>query len=190
MKSYVIAIETDHISNQWADDTIQSGKTHGWNIEKFFGIDGKLKTLDDYQLKINDRNKKCHRNMQRPGTQGCFLSHYMLWNHCVDGNENVAIFEHDAILNKPLSGNCIIRDVLKLEGFVPSKPIYCGQWWEGARAYIVSPAGAEKLIKFVLEQGALPADVMLNSGIVDIDFDLSGVATFDKKDFSYTVDYK
>ena len=77
-------------------------------------------------------------------------------------------------------------DVLKFQGFTPAKKNAIGQWWEGARAYILKPAGAEKLIQWVKRNGAIPADWALKESIVNVKFDKGNKVTFSKKEFSFT----
>jgi hypothetical protein len=79
-------------------------------------------------------------------------------------------------------------DVIKLEGFRPSKPIAAGQWWEGARAYVISPRGASKIIAWVIKHGAMPADWMLCDGIVTVAHDQQGLVQVRQNAFSFTRD--
>ena len=81
------------------------------------------------------------------------------------------------------------EDVIKFEGFRPAKPMNVGQWWEGARAYCIKPAGAKKIVSWISKNGAMPADWCLNNGICNVDFDLDNKVTFSKKNFSFTKDY-
>ncbi|SVA91578.1 uncharacterized protein METZ01_LOCUS144432, partial [marine metagenome] len=129
----------------------------------FPGVDGKKETFKNYGLTIYQKNKKCKRYMSRPGTAGCFLSQWQLWNYCYNTNKTIAIFEHDVIFKKPMERQYKFKDVIKLEGFKPSKPVV-GQWWEGARAYLITPKGAKKIIDWTKLNGAMPADWMLNNG--------------------------
>ena len=125
--------------------------------------------------------------MQRPGTQGCFLSHWRLWNLCVQQNHTIAVFEHDVeFLAPPISID--FEHVVKFEGFRPSKPIPPGQWWEGARAYAITPAGAAKIIAWVHAHGAMPADWMLCNGIVDVKHDDHQLVRVRQNQFSFTRD--
>lgn len=105
---------------------------------------------------------------ERPGVRGCFLSHWQLWLHCVRLNEPIGIFEHDVLFEKSPSFENDFEHVLKLEGFdlKPSRP--AGTWYEGARAYIITPAGAAKLIEWVRTNGCLPADVAIGNDVVNI----------------------
>ena len=74
-----------------------------------------------------------------------------------------------------------------LEGFKKAKPIAPGNWYEGARAYRITPVGARKLLDWVFANGAMPADWMLCDGIVDMKFDKHSKVTF-KSGMSFTKD--
>ena len=76
--------------------------------------------------------------------------------------------------------------MLKFEGFKPAKKTPIGQWWEGARAYYLYRSGATKIVQWILLNGAIPADWALNSGILNVEFDLGGKVGFKKKNFSFT----
>lgn len=174
-------------SRMWAFNTLRIGKSLGWNLELYPGTNGQKETLADNGIKIYVNNKKCYRYMQRPGTQGCFISHWKLWKQVVDSKERMLICEHDVQFSKPPK-DYPTRDVVKLEGFFQAKPIEAGNWWEGARAYIISPEGAKKILDWVDKNGAMPADWMLCDGIVDIGFDRDSGVSFTPQTFSFTKD--
>ena len=98
----------------------------------------------------------------------------------------MCIFEHDVIFKRPM-GEIEDCDVYKFEGFNKAKPIAPGNWYEGARAYHITPDGARKLLDWVFENGAMPADWMLCDGIVDMKFDKNNKVTY-KSDVSFTRD--
>jgi GR25 family glycosyltransferase involved in LPS biosynthesis len=123
-----------------------------------------------YHLSINRQNKKCVKLFENLGVHGCFLSHWLLWKKCVELNENIGIFEDDVLFFKSFSDKKFI-DVLKLEKLKQGKKYAGGDWWEGAHAYIISPTGAKKILAWIDKNGALPADWMLGTDIVDIKFD-------------------
>ena len=50
--------------------------------------------------------------MSRPGTAGCFLSQFQLWNYCYHTNKTIAIFEHDVIFKKPMEQQYKFKDVI------------------------------------------------------------------------------
>ena len=189
-RGYIIHLKNHENSLEWANYALDTGKKLGWQLELYDGVDGTKENLNDYGVKIFAHNKKCVRLLSRPGTQGCFLSQYKLWNKCIEENEEICIFEHDVVFKKLFSIEQSFDHVLKFEGFRPAKPMNVGQWWEGARAYCLKPQGAKKLVDFVKTQGAMPADWCLNSGILDVVFDKSNKVTFDQKKFSFTKDLK
>ena len=187
LKGYIIRLEDFDDSQSWSQHAFNTGIKNSWSLEFFNGVNGRLTNLDQHQLRIYNGHKKCVKYMQRPGTQGCFLSHWHLWNQCAAGSDPLAIFEHDVeFLAPPVDVE--FQDVIKFEGFRPSKPIPAGQWWEGARAYAITPQGAKKIISWVNTHGAMPADWMLCDGIVDVVFDLDNRVRVRQNKFSFTRD--
>jgi len=171
MKSYIIYLPQFETSTAWATHALATGLEHAWNVELFAGVDGR--TVADnagwarWGIGINGANAKCRDMMERPGVRGCFLSHYRLWQQCLELNQPIGIFEHDIEFLKPFS-NKEFDHVLKLEGFNLKKSRPAGEWYEGARAYILKPDGAQRLIDWVQTNGAIPADVCIGLNVVDI----------------------
>lgn len=170
MRSFVIYLPNYTKSVDMATVVIDSGKQHGWNLELFEGVDGALHSLEDFKISTNQSNAKCRDMMSRPGVQGCFLSHWQLWNKCIQLNEPIGIFEHDIKFLGPMP-DIQVTGVFKLEGFHKKKPRPAGEWYEGARAYIIHPDAAAQLVNWVETHGALPADVNVGLDIVDIVLD-------------------
>lgn len=175
MKSYIIYLPQFETSTVWANRALSTGLAHGWDIELVAGVDGRTVVNDlDWQkfnIKINQSDSKCTKLMNKAGVRGCFLSHYMLWQRCVKIDEPIGIFEHDIEFVKG-SPNFNSTDLLKLEGFTLNKARPAGHWYEGARAYIITPQGAKKLITWIDANGCLPADVVIGDRVVKIDIDL------------------
>lgn len=153
-----------------ANRVLETGKRFGWDLELFDGVDGSTASLDQFNIKANQQNPKCRSMMDRPGVVGCFLSHWKLWNLCIELNEPIGIFEHD-IEFLSACPHAQFDDVLKLEGFLKKKPRPAGEWYEGARAYVLQPSGARKLVSWVNMHGALPADVNIGLDVVCIQLD-------------------
>jgi GR25 family glycosyltransferase involved in LPS biosynthesis len=179
MNSYIIILKDNLKSEKFGKLAIESAKQLQWNVERFDGIDGRTinnETFKSMNLFINQENKKCRTSFERPGVRGCFLSHYTLWKKCLEKNQNIGIFEDDVFFYKhpPIKK---FTDILKLEKLQQGKKYAAGDWWEGAHAYIISPKGAEKLINWTLKNGILPADIMLGTDILDIEFDDSNCVT-------------
>ena len=127
-----------------------------------------------------------------------FYSHYNLWSKCLELNENILILEHDAELIESIDVNELSNfdgDLLNLgkpnwgarvwkgEGILEReicdgfhdihKPengeCQCNtQWLFGAHAYVITPNGAEKLIKSAKSEGILPADTFLRQEVITI----------------------
>ena len=192
MKSFVIYLPKREQSVVLADRCLKTAKEHGWEVSLFEGVDGST-VLDDadwntWNIKINQENKKCRTVMQKPGVRGCFLSHWLLWNKCVDLNEPIGIFEHDVEFLKLAPDQLEFSDILKLEGFVEHTPRPAGIWWAGAMAYILKPEGATKLIQWVLNNGALPADVAIGADVLTVNFDKSNRVRYSIDEISFTRD--
>lgn len=170
MKSFVITLHKIPTSLEMARSVIESGVKNQWGVQMFLGIDGRYEHLDDYGLKIYKGYKKSFNAFSRPGTVGCLLSHYLLWIRCTELEENICILEHDVIIDKPFPA-VSFTDVYKLISGKETKPLRIGKWWNSGAAYCLTPSGAKKLIRFARTEGVMPADVMLNTGIVDIKFD-------------------
>lgn len=188
MKSYIIRLSNHKQSRNWAKESYDSGKYYDWNINYFNGIDGKISSLDDYNIKVNTLYKKGIRLFRNPGVVGCFLSHYLLWKKCVKDNENICILEHDTIIYDKLP-NIQFDDVLKLVKGPETKKMYLGEWWASGAAYCITPSGAKKIINFSETFGAMPADTMLNTGIAKIQFYSNKVVSVKKQKFSFTKDF-
>jgi GR25 family glycosyltransferase involved in LPS biosynthesis len=188
LKGYIIRLESHELSRAWSLHAMTTGQALGWNLEYCPGVDGRETDLAQHGIAIYQGHKKCVRYMARPGTQGCFLSHWQLWNQCVTRSEPMAIFEHDVEFLVSPSSSWPDTDVVKLEGFRPSKPIAAGQWWEGARAYVITPKGASKIIAWVVKYGAMPADWMLCDGIVTVAHDQQRLVQVRQNQFSFTRD--
>lgn len=166
MLSTVIVLRGHKKAESHLPRLLESAQQHGWNLNVFEGKNG---LAEPFNFKIDLRYPKGAKQFDRPGVRGCFSSHYELWKNCT---QTMAIFEHDVILNKPPPTCLPDTDVIKLDGFRPSKPAATGQWWEGAHAYIITPTAAKKLIAWTERWGASPADYMLGDKIVNVVFDL------------------
>lgn len=167
MKNFIICLSDYSKSMAMAQVALESGQQHGWQIELFEGVNGLNSALKDFDITINQQDAKCRAMMERPGVQGCFISHWQLWKLCDNLNQPIGIFEHDVKFLGPCPTDQF-TNVFKLEGFLKKKSRPAGEWFEGARAYIINPTGAKLLINWVEEHGALPADVNIGLDIVDI----------------------
>ena len=141
-----------------------------------------------------------------------FISHYKLWKKCVDDNESIIIFEHDANIDLTFDINLLNTfddDLLNLgkpnwgtriwEGVGIKRREICNEyhnihsfgegcqcnrtWLFGAHAYLLTVNGANKLLKSVGEDGILPADLFLRQEVLNI-YDLLPHPFSQKEEFS------
>jgi GR25 family glycosyltransferase involved in LPS biosynthesis len=118
----------------------------------------------------------------------CFLSHYQLWEHCVQVNEPIFVFEHDAVFVRKVSTDDLVRSNYKIIGLnnpigatrksqvfhqmVQNSPLdivpvpkidddKIPQGLAGNSAYFIKPSGASKLINLCRTYGAWPNDAIM-----------------------------
>lgn len=170
MLAAVITLTGLKESVQCAERCIRSGKKHGIEIEKYNAVtsdesqglrESRGIPLDGFRGKWSYLDK----------VVGCFMSHYTLWEHCYNSNEEVLIFEHDAVIvgdiprvaytgvlsfGKPSYGNYNRPPKLGVNKLCSK------QYFPGAHAYMVKPSAAKILIEEA-KKSACPADVFLHN---------------------------
>jgi len=182
MKSFIIVLKNHEKSEQLGQTAIESAQQYHWDLEMFNAIDGRNNSLENYNLKPTTLKKKPNRLFQKPGVVGCFLSHYILWKHCLTINQPIGIFEQDVVFQKENNNIVNFTEVLRLD-----KPDKIGKdhgtgiWWQGSHSYFLKPAGAKKLIDWSHKFGASPADHMLGTNIVDIQFNLDNLVVLSEE---------
>jgi len=190
MKSFIIYLPNFNNSTEWANNAYQSALKHSWNTQLYKGFDGRYSNLKEHGIFVNPDagTHKGQKLLEKPGVIGCFLSHYFLWQKSIKLNEPICILEHDVTIHKPMPDVEFI-DVIKLvSGPKGKQTVYDGNWWAGAMAYCISPQGAKKLISFVESKGALPADWMLCTSIIDLKFDNTDSVSYVTNSFKFTRD--
>ena len=192
MRSFVIFQNNNKMSVEFAQETISEAKKFGIDVRGWVGTNGLTEThkFQEYGIKkfLQDKIEKL------PGVQGCFLSHYELWQKCVKHNETMLILEHDGIFIRPLPVD--IEDhfihVMNLDPFDQFSDDYnkkieetmsqsvkyrdiaptgfdkAGSYMAGAYGYLIKPEGARRLIEFAQIRGALPTDKHIGTSVVDI----------------------
>lgn len=191
MKAYVITLLDSELSKQFSNKTIESGNKFGQHVEVWPAVNGSL-----------HGNEKLNRYGipgfllfgHAPGVVGCFLSHYEIWQKCVEMNETLMVLEHDAEFIRALPSN--IHDhysgVLKLDPYRPIEPDYktlvnasadesiqvieptaqgthrAGEFLTGTYGYCIKPKAAGDLINFAKEVGGLPSDVFMGRDVIEL----------------------
>ncbi len=118
-----------------------------------------------------------------PGIQGCFYSHYRLWQKCVELNEPITIWEDDIILTRnyfPVDWDDILvlalghpsktakyRHYLDNPEGVPCAADYYQSSMPGNCGYAIKPHAAKKLVE-TYAKTYLPADNAINQHHVKI----------------------
>lgn len=168
-KTFVIAIKNHPISEKQLCDCLESAKLHNWDVNVFWGVDGRTITNDTWaNEELFPRLDK--PTMNRKGVQGCFLSHYLLWKKCIELDEPIIILEHDAIIQKQWPVLEITDSVIKLHRYYKQKnPKYdtdTGLWSPSGHAYCISPDHAKTLINFVKKVGAFEVDRIIGTNVI------------------------
>jgi glycosyl transferase, family 25 len=195
MKSFIIRLKNNLISEKYADLCIKQAKKFNIDIEYFDAINGLEYQKHLEKLKIFPRYKF---KKGKAGVFGCFLSHYYLWRQCVHEQVPFIILEHDGYFIRPLPLDILDKfdDVLKLDNCDPYSKSYntlvqdlqhdqvvqqynnpqakfleknqTGNYLRGAYGYIIKPHAAKKIIDWINVNGFIPADQQIGSNIVDI----------------------
>lgn len=120
----------------------------------------------------------------RPGVIGCFYSHYRLWQHCVEIDEPILIFEDDVIFERgftPVDWDeilllCTGKEAHTHEFYstklynptgTPGTVKLRNSSMPGAVGYGLTPTGAKKLVSCYQEE-FLPADTAMNTHVVKL----------------------
>jgi hypothetical protein len=187
LECFAIYVEGHNEAEYYIPRLLANARSYGWNLTPYPGVDGRKMSCEKHLVKIDDRHKKVRKQMAKSGVQGCFLSHFRLWNECINLHKPIGIFEFDVkFTREPPKTLPDGIDVLKLAGFEPAKPVPTGQWWGGAYAYILTPMGAKKLLDWVFYHGASPADFMLADGVLDVGFDTKSRVELNSQGISTT----
>lgn len=186
MKGFVIRKKDDMLSERLSNKCVASGKKFGIHIEKFDGI------YSDHDAILARENLFPHNiivKKLRNGYKGCFLSHYLVWKKAIEFNEPILVFEHDAVIIRPLPENILsmFDTLLILDRFSREKnyiellsnkfslKIYEHQKFltvnnkdihrthiKGAHGVLIKPQGAIQIIKSIKKHGYLIPDVAIN----------------------------
>lgn len=139
---------------------------HGWQYDIFPAVDGRLLTPNHWaDIGVSMQGGKM---ASRPGAQGCWMSHWQLWNLSVDQQKPLIILEHDAVINAPWPQDLDIEPMLvKLYRHADTKfkPLF-GNWSKGSHAYTLTPSQAQCLIDFAQNNIAQAVDKHLGDRVL------------------------
>lgn len=190
MKNFIICLSKIESSLETALNLRKQLEEYGQDVELFegtYGNDAKImmqkegRTLHPWGIKgppkdgiIPEPDPNFHWG---PGIQGCFYSHYRLWQKCVELNEPITIWEDDIVLKRnymPIDWT----DVLVLALGHPTKTAkyihyfenpegepYAADYFQssmpGNCGYAIKPHAAQKLLN-IYSKTYLPADNAIN----------------------------
>lgn len=176
-KTYIISLintgADKHLKSakEWLPKSLESCNLHQWNVDVFSGVYGYNLTESDWDkhgLMAPTKSKKGNKSIgDLPGAQGCFLSHYTLWNTCILYNQPIVVLEDDAIVIAPMPHIESGLDLIKLHAPRKAGQSKLGHWSTGAFAYWISPSGAQKLVEFSRNNGPLLADKIIVSSVLN-----------------------
>lgn len=157
-----------HATSRAIADCERSLETHGWQFQNFAAVDGNKITDGDWQSIDVKMSPTAGKLPQRLGAQGCWFSHWALWNLCVESSKPLIILEHDAVIQGPWPRDLDIETcIVKLYRSAPCKEkVGLGIWSKGTHAYTITPHQANKLIDRARDWGASPVDKHIISGSI------------------------
>lgn len=142
-------------------------KHNRWSFTEWPAVDGftvDSSTWRSIGVELLDRGKI----VERPGAQGCFMSHWSLWQHCLTFGP-LTVLEHDAIVTAPWDSSIdYSKAITKLHVDRGTKENdITGAWGRGAWAYTITPEQAQQLIDFTQRYGAQAVDKQIGLRAVD-----------------------
>lgn len=173
MKAFVITITDNEKSVGVANRCIASAKNFGIDVEMHDAMTpekGAVSIAQNREIPLTGFKERYSRF---ENCLSAFLSHLSLWELCVELNEPIIIFEHDAVvmdnlptrvqfdalmsIGEPSYGQYGIGQTLGVN------KLFSKQYLPGAHAYMLKPIGARQLINASKTGRARPTDVFLNN---------------------------
>lgn len=205
MKAFVITIKGHEYSESKADQCIETGDRVGKiHVERFYGVNKdeaysvmSERSLDWSWANNNSSPSRCpitglrhhpyYKGSDFSALIGCTMSHYSLYERCVELNEPILILEHDAVFIREFpefdfKGICQINDpkgggkngkrlseLLTRNGKIgvsPKTPNIGStkdfpDGLAGNSAYVIKPFAAQELINKYHELGVWPNDAIM-----------------------------
>jgi GR25 family glycosyltransferase involved in LPS biosynthesis len=151
--------------------TLSHCRYYNWDVKLFDAVNGyqlNENIWKQYQLLCPQKSKNEKKKIgDLPGAQGCFLSHYILWNRCIELNQPIVVLEDDAEIIAPLEEINTDLDLLKLHKPRAAGETKLGHWSTGAFAYWITPQGAKKLVNFSKQNGPMLVDKIIVSSVLN-----------------------
>ena len=174
MRAFVITIPVEE-SERVAERCIKSAAKFGLTVEPVYGVtpkDDPKKLAAQLNIPTGNFQEKYSRF---ENCLSAFLSHRRLWEWCYHNEEEVLIFEHDAVVTDPIP-DVPYRGVLSYghpsygKWVTPStlgvNKLVSKQYLPGAHAYRVKPEAAKVLLD-TAETHAGPTDIYIRNELFD-----------------------
>jgi len=168
--TFCITLQNHEYSTAMLSACLESARVHNWDVEPFWATLGTDLTDESWEsIGVKPRLEK--QTMPFPGVQGCFFSHFYLWQKCIELNTPIVVLEQDAVINAPWPTNLNpYAGIIKLHRPYTSKSSTydedSGNWTKSAHAYYLAPQYAKTLINWSRTHGAIPADVLIGDKVV------------------------
>jgi glycosyl transferase, family 25 len=174
MQAYVITIKDHEGSNECADRLIKSGEDGlAVPIIKFDAITPKDNVNKMFELYNIPIRKFVDEYSVQENAMACFLSHYLLWQKCAAINEEIMIFEHDAVIMNNIPWNTMGYKGLVSFGApsygrynIPPKlgmnKLVSKEYLPGAHAYMIKPSAAKIMMERAVTSSE-PTDIFLSN---------------------------
>lgn len=104
MKSYCITLKNNHCRQRSTADALKDVQV---DFEFFIGVDARV---DEHPLLTRIQERIFLYNMGRPhiiGEVGCYASHYLIWQKCIELNEPVLVFEDHVNIDENIFRNTL-----------------------------------------------------------------------------------
>ena len=115
IKFYSIYKKDDSECRSLLRETIDSARKFNITVIPSPGVYSDIEELiKEKKLFVNDLGEE---KIRTKGVLGCFLSHYQLWEQCVEFNEPIGVLEYDAVFINALPDNILdqFNDYLHLD---------------------------------------------------------------------------
>lgn len=204
MRAYAITIKNNDISEQGLNTLVSSSKGVGnqFQIDRFDAITPADvdSTMATKKLKWNypdvgsvldpwtELRKSAYGGRDPKKRVGCALSHFLLWESCVETNEPMLVLEHDSVFVRKLDPISILDSSFGIVGI--NSPIHATfafdrydqmvqqrkdeiqpvpmlaskevpQGLPGNSAYVIKPHAAKHLIDLCYKYGLWPNDAIM-----------------------------
>lgn len=170
MKNFVITISENDKSVEAAARCVASGKQYGLEIDYYDAFTPKDCKQFIYEQSVNDRLFNNSKYSREDNARAAFCSHFSIWQYCSDMNQEVTIFEHDAVIVAPIPyfnySGCISLGKPSYGKFntppnLGINRLVSKRYFPGAHAYRLKPNAAKVLVERARLE-AQPTDVFLN----------------------------